>query len=74
MLRCMKDLTLRQAREMLSQWAAEQASIAGKRDEVVRLAVAAGVSKNEVHKITGIARTTVSRIIDAAGEGEGAGQ
>jgi hypothetical protein len=72
----MMELTVRQARELLTAWTAEQHAVAGRRDDVVRTAVAAGLSKSEVHRLTGIARTTIDRIMDAghkpAGEG-GAG-
>ena len=59
-------MTVRQAREMLTTWAAEQGAVAARRDEVVRAAVDAGVSKSEVHRLTGIARTTIDRIVGAA--------
>ena len=62
-IRCMPELTVRQAREVLTVWAAERRAVAGKRDEVVRAAVEAGVSKAEVHRLTGIARTTIERIV-----------
>ena len=62
----MKELTVRQARELLAAWAAEQDAVAGRRDEVVRAAVNAGLSKIEVHRLTGIARTTIDRIVGAA--------
>jgi DNA invertase Pin-like site-specific DNA recombinase len=61
----MKELTLRQARELLTTWAAEQSAAAARRDEVVRTAVAAGLSKSEIHRLTGIARSTVDRIVEA---------
>jgi hypothetical protein len=67
----MTDLTVRQAREMLAAWAAEQDAVAARRDEVVRAAVDAGVSKIEVHRLTGIARTTIDRIVDG-GRGQAA--
>jgi hypothetical protein len=63
---CMTELTVRQAREMLTAWAAEQDLVAGRRDDVVRAAVTAGLSKSEVHRLTGIARTTIDRIVNAA--------
>lgn len=59
----MAELTVRQARELLAGWAADQAAITARRDEVVRAAVEAGLSKSEVHRLTRIARTTVDRII-----------
>jgi DNA invertase Pin-like site-specific DNA recombinase len=33
------------------------------RDDMVRTALANGISKNRIHKLTGIARTTIDRII-----------
>jgi hypothetical protein len=61
----MEELTVRQARELLARWTADQAVITARRDEVVRAAVDAGLSKIEVHRLTGIARTTVDRILAA---------
>ena len=46
-------------------WAAEQDAVGSRRDEVVRAAIDAGLSKSEVHRLTGIARTTIDRIIGA---------
>jgi hypothetical protein len=60
------ELTVRQAREILTAWAAERRSVAGRRDEVVSVAVEAGLSKAEVHRLTGIARTTIDRIVSPA--------
>jgi len=67
-IRSMTELTVRRAREMLTAWAAEQNAVASRRDQVVRVAVDAGVSKSEVHRLTGIARTTVDRIVGPAPE------
>jgi hypothetical protein len=64
--RCMTELTVEQAREMLTAWAAEQDAVSGRRDDVVQAAIAAGLSKSEVHRLTGIARTTIDRIVCAA--------
>jgi hypothetical protein len=47
---------------MLADWAAEQDAAGSQRDEVVQAAVDAGLSKSEVHRLTGIARTTIDRI------------
>ena len=44
---------------MLSEWA----SVTRDRDNRVRAAVAAGVSKHHVHLLTGISRTTIDRIL-----------
>jgi hypothetical protein len=64
----MTELTLWRAKEMLTAWAAEKDAVASRRDQVVRAAVDAGVSKSEVHRLTGIARTTVDRIVGTAPE------
>jgi hypothetical protein len=63
----MREVTVREARERLSRWAAEQAAVARKRDGLVRLAVGSGVSKSEVHRLTGIARSTIDRIVYEGG-------
>jgi DNA-binding IclR family transcriptional regulator len=38
-------------------------AVGSRRDEVVRAAVDAGLSKSEVHRLTGMARTTIDRIL-----------
>jgi hypothetical protein len=38
---CMQELTVRQARKLLTGWAAERRAVAGRRDDVVRVAVGA---------------------------------
>lgn len=65
-MRYMPELTVRQAREVVTAWAAERRAVTGRRDEVVRAAVEAGLSKAEVHRLTGIARTTIDRIVGPA--------
>jgi hypothetical protein len=57
------ELTVRQARQMLTAWAAEHGAVGSQRDEVVQAAVDAGLSKSEVHRLTGMARTTIDRIL-----------
>jgi len=57
-----EELTLRQARELLSEWA----SVTASRDDRVRTAYVSGVSKSEISRLTGIARTTISRILGEA--------
>ena len=71
-MRYMPELTMRQAREVVTAWAAERRAVAGRRDEVVRAAVDAGLSKAEVHRLTGIARTTIDRIVGPASAEGGA--
>src|SRR4051794_32639865 len=47
-----------EAEQALQAWASIE------RDELVRAAHKAGVSKNRIHTITGIARTTIDRILE----------
>jgi len=54
-----EGLTLDEAERMLARWAA---GFAG-RDAVVLAAHHAGVSKHRIHVLTGIARTTLDRIL-----------
>jgi hypothetical protein len=61
----MVELTVRQARELLIEYAAALAS----RDDRVRTAYVSGVSKSEIFRLTGIARTTIDRIIESAPDG-----
>jgi hypothetical protein len=62
----MKELTVREARELLAAWAADQRAVAQSRDEVVLAALTAGLSKIEVHRLTGIARSTIDDIVSRA--------
>jgi len=62
----MPELTVRQARDMLTEWAADRHAVERRRDEVVLAAVEAGLRKSEVHRLTGIARTTIDRIVIAS--------
>jgi hypothetical protein len=52
-------MTTEEAEAALQAWATVQ------RDELVHAAYQAGVSKNRIHVITGIARTTIDRILEA---------
>lgn len=47
----------------LSCWAARRRETDETRDDLVRGAVAAGISKHRVHVLTGIARTTIDKIV-----------
>ena len=60
--RSVTELTARQARQMLAGWAAGQDAAGSRRGEAVRAAVGAGLGKSEVHRLTGMARTTIDRI------------
>ena len=66
----MAEVTLRQARELLADWA----TVVRSRDERVRTAVESGLSKSEVSRLTGIARSTVDRIVESAPDGSATAQ
>ncbi len=55
----------RAARKALAGWA----EVHARRDEVVRAAFAAGLDTYTIHEITGLARTTIARILPPAGDG-----
>jgi DNA invertase Pin-like site-specific DNA recombinase len=61
----MTEMTVREAREWLIEWA----TVVADRDVRVRSAFISGVTKSEISRLTGIARTTVDRILDSAGDG-----
>jgi hypothetical protein len=48
-----------EAEELLTEWV----MVTRDRDNRVRAAVAAGVSKHRVYQLTGIARSTIDRIL-----------
>jgi hypothetical protein len=52
-------MTPAEAEEMLAEYAAVVAS----RDERIRSAIAAGLAKHRVHVLTGVARTTIDKIV-----------
>ena len=56
-------MTIRDAETALALWEIERRAQLAARDKLVRDALAAGVSKQRVHVLTGIARTTIDRII-----------
>ncbi len=58
----MRDMTPEEAERMLIEWA----TITRDRDNRVRIAVAAGVSKYRVNQLTGIGRSTIDRILAAS--------
>ncbi len=59
----MQQLTRDQAERELTAWATANAC----RDDVIRVAYEAGVTKTRIAAITGIARTTIDRILEAPG-------
>jgi hypothetical protein len=42
----------------------------GRRDEVVRAAAEAGLTKSEIHRLAGVARSALDRILGAGGAGQ----
>jgi hypothetical protein len=68
----MREPTVQEARQMLTEWAVKQAAVSTERDIVIRQAVRAGLSKIEVHRLTGVARTTVDRIVESPAGGPAA--
>ena len=56
-------MTEMEAREALANWATQHKQ----RDTIIRGAVAAGVTKYQVHQITGLARTTIDSILANGG-------
>jgi hypothetical protein len=61
----MREPTAREARQILTEWAAKQAAVSAERDIVIRQAIRAGLAKMDVHRLTGVARTTVDRIVES---------
>ena len=61
----MNELTPKQqaAEYMLKTWAEQRREQDATRDDIVRTAVASGISKHRVHVLTGLARTTIDRIV-----------
>jgi hypothetical protein len=55
-----QPLSREQAEHLLEEWA----STSRNRDNIVRRAVKAGVSKHRVHVITGLGRSTIDRILE----------
>jgi hypothetical protein len=50
------------AQANLAAWADHAGSVKRERDQVVRAAIRAGVPRSVIHRITGLARTTIDRI------------
>lgn len=61
------ELTLRQAEDLLRNWR----SAAARRDEVVWAAIDAGVSKSRISELSGLARSTIDRILAGAEDTDG---
>jgi hypothetical protein len=64
-----------EAEAALSRWVkqrqeadAEREELARARDDLVLAALAAGITKHRIHVLTGIARTTIDKIVSEGGE------
>jgi hypothetical protein len=52
----------------------EYGAVAASRDERIRAAVAAGVSKHRAHQLTGVGRMTIDRIMAGKADGPATAQ
>lgn len=50
--------------ESLRGWASDARRLTSQRDALVAHAVELGISKHRIHVLTGLARTTIDRIIE----------
>lgn len=62
-----EQLTVAAALRELDAWTELQDSADRARDAAIARAIEAGVSKMDIHKRTGIARTTIDRVLFKAG-------
>lgn len=61
--RCIiRPMTEDEARDALRSWGRRRQSLDRDRDGLVTTGLAAGLSKEEVHMLTGLGRTTIDRI------------
>lgn len=51
------------SRQALRSWRRRSDSVSGDRDPLVRTAIDSGLSKEEVHVLTGLGRNTIDRIL-----------
>jgi hypothetical protein len=58
-----RELTIREATEVLENWAASSEHLYGTRNRVVRQAWEAGLGKSRIAQLTGLSRGTVERIL-----------
>lgn len=59
----MEELTVREATELLEDWASNRDEVDEQRNRRVRLAYASGVGRSRIAQLTGLARSTVERIL-----------
>lgn len=55
-------------REALAAWREESRKLTAERDALVRSALDVGLSKEEVHQLSGLGRTTIDRIVRKVGQ------
>ena len=67
--RCMPELTVRQAGEMLASWAADHRAVDGSGDKAVRAVAGAGLITSGIGRLAGIARSTLGPIPGTGGGG-----
>jgi DNA invertase Pin-like site-specific DNA recombinase len=58
-----RELTVREATEQLQDWAARGELVYSERNQRVRQAWEAGLGKSRIAQLTGLARSTVERIL-----------
>ena len=58
-----KELTVRQAEELLNAWGEQHNQLAFDRDEVVRIAHASGIGQSRIASLMGLSRGTVASIL-----------
>jgi len=56
-------MTADEARAALIEWRFHQGQLATQRGQLVRAALAAGLTKQAIHDLSSIARTTIDRIV-----------
>jgi hypothetical protein len=57
-------------RAALRRWGTRQHNLAHERDPLVLAALEAGISREEIHILTHLGRTTIDRIVQASAEDE----
>lgn len=55
-------------RAALRRWGSRQRGLAGERDPLVLAALDAGITREEIHILTGLGRTTIDRIVQVKHE------
>jgi DNA invertase Pin-like site-specific DNA recombinase len=58
-----RETAIAEAAESLNDWATHRDNVDHERDQRVRAAYAAGMGKSRIAQLTGLARSTVERIL-----------